>query len=47
VGINAEIGGILLPKIVQTEKQDAVLEHICGIPRMKGMTITEHPFRVS
>jgi hypothetical protein len=47
VGVDAEIGGILLPKVVQTEKQDAMLEYVCGVPRMKGMTVAEHPFRVS
>jgi hypothetical protein len=42
MGVDAEIGGILLPKILQAEEQDAVLEDIRNIPRMKGMTVTKH-----
>jgi hypothetical protein len=43
VGVDAEIGSILPSQIVQAEKQDAVFENVCDVPRMKGMAITEHP----
>jgi hypothetical protein len=44
VGIDAKIGRILPSKIVQAEEEDAVLEDVRGVPRMKSMTVTEHPF---
>jgi hypothetical protein len=43
VGVYAEIRGILLPQVVQAKEQNAVLEDVCGVPRMEGMAVTEHP----
>jgi hypothetical protein len=42
VGVYAEIRGILLPKVFQTEEEDAVLEDIRSVPRVKGVAVTEH-----
>jgi hypothetical protein len=43
MGVDAEIGSILLSKVFQAEEEDAVLEDVRSVPRVKGMTVTEHP----
>jgi hypothetical protein len=42
VGVDAKIGGSLPAKVIQAEDEYAMFEYIRGVPRMKGMTVTEH-----
>jgi hypothetical protein len=46
MGVDTQIRGIFLPEVIQTKGEDAMLEDIRGVSRMKGMTIAEHPLIV-
>jgi hypothetical protein len=45
--IDRQKGGVLLLQVVQAIEQNRVLEYVCVIANVKGMTIREHAKRRS
>jgi hypothetical protein len=42
MGVDAKIGDSLPAQVIHAEDEDTMLENIRGVPRVKGMTVTEH-----